>query len=421
MLRYSKIFRSRVSQLKLVKSKLLKIGRLSNEPVYIFDKEEVIRNYTRMKSSFTESGINPTLYYAVKSNPYIGVLKTVVEQGGYLDVSSQYEMLLAKKAKSKKVVYTGPGKTYEDFFVFSQLFPASTVIIESETELKNLALLGRKNSTVYSIGVRVQTSGQSYWEKFGITLESLDSFIIKAKSFKNVNLTGLHFHSSFNLDSKNITSSITKIKKYLNSNDNLKFIPRFIDIGGGIYPDNSLDAYYPWNEEQELFISNFTKVLKNIYSDNYKPRFIPETVDPSEKIIKDIALCFKKEFLNNKSDLWIEPGRYISHSSMHILLKVVDKKNDNSVIVNGGMNMIGWEKYQFNNYSPIFNLSRFNPNKEFQCTVYGSLCAPDDIWGFYIRGDSVEIGDILCLPFQGAYTYTLRQKFIKGETSVVDI
>jgi diaminopimelate decarboxylase len=47
------------------------------------------------------------------------------------------------------------------------------------------------------------------------------------------------------------------------------------------------------------------------------------------------------------------------------------------------------------------------------------LCTPDDQWGESIFGNDTGIGDILLIPDQGAYTYSLRQVFIKPIARVV--
>jgi len=96
---------------------------------------------------------------------------------------------------------------------------------------------------------------------------------------------------------------------------------------------------------------------------------------------------------------------------MHILLTVVDKKAEDLVIVDGGTNIVGWERFE-TDYFPVINLSR--PSlMERSSLIFGSLCTPHDVWGYGYFGDGIEPGDILMVPSQGAYTYSLRQSFIK--------
>jgi len=109
--------------------------------------------------------------------------------------------------------------------------------------------------------------------------------------------------------------------------------------------------------------------------------------------------------------IFLEPGRWISHESMHILVKVVDKKSEDIIITDGGTNMIGWERYE-TDYFPVINLTR--PSlQEKPCMIFGSLCTPHDLWGYSYFGEDIKPGDILLIPTQGAYTYSLRQEFIK--------
>ena len=47
------------------------------------------------------------------------------------------------------------------------------------------------------------------------------------------------------------------------------------------------------------------------------------------------------------------------------------------------------------------------------CEIHGCLCTPHDLWGYSFWGEELHPGDVLLIPSQGAYTYSLRQDFIK--------
>ncbi len=51
--------------------------------------------------------------------------------------------------------------------------------------------------------------------------------------------------------------------------------------------------------------------------------------------------------------------------------------------------------------------------------IFGSLCTPLDIWGASLFGEGALPGDILLIPNQGAYTFSLRQSFIKPKARVI--
>ncbi|MFA6410866.1 MAG: decarboxylase, partial [Candidatus Buchananbacteria bacterium] len=108
---------------------------------------------------------------------------------------------------------------------------------------------------------------------------------------------------------------------------------------------------------------------------------------------------------------YLEPGRIISTPSMSIVLKVMDVKYPGMAITDGGINIVGWEQFE-SNYFPVIDLT--NPSlKEIDYRLYGSLCTPDDTWGYYCYAKKIKEGDIILIPNQGAYTYTFAQNFIK--------
>ena len=89
----------------------------------------------------------------------------------------------------------------------------------------------------------------------------------------------------------------------------------------------------------------------------------------------------------------------------------MQRKSSEVVITDGGTNAIGWERFE-TDYFPVINLSRPDV-RERECLVAGSLCTPHDLWGYSYFGEDIQRGDILLIPNQGAYTYSLRQEFIK--------
>ena len=115
----------------------------------------------------------------------------------------------------------------------------------------------------------------------------------------------------------------------------------------------------------------------------------------------------------------LEPGRWICNDAVQLLISVVDKKAADLVITDAGTNTIGWERFE-TDYCPILNLTRPSLNEQ-PCHILGSLCTPHDIWGYMYFGDDIRPGDILFIPAQGAYTYSLRQNFIKPLPAVVTI
>jgi diaminopimelate decarboxylase len=142
--------------------------------------------------------------------------------------------------------------------------------------------------------------------------------------------------------------------------------------------------------------------------------------DPLDVFAWDLERAINEHiFPHVQCRICFEPGRWICHDAMHLVMTVIDKKAQDLVITDAGTNAVGWERFE-SDYFPVLNLTR--PSlKEITCDVLGSLCTPHDVWGNACWGEGIEPGDVLMIPTQGAYTYSLRQHFIKPLPSVVTI
>lgn len=411
----------RVEKLKNIRGRLLHIAQTVGSPLYVYDSEEAKNNLARFRNAFESHGLTVEPYFALKSNPYHGLLKTVVAEGGGLDVSSQLELSRALETNASSLVYTGPGKTIEDFqMILAASDREITVHLESITELSRLGSLVKETDRKITCGVRIVTSAQAKWNKFGIPLEELALFLEEAKKYPNISIKGLQFHISFILEGARYIQAFSEIGSYLSHLSDRSFL-EFIDIGGGIYPEVFMGEY-PWNPEGVVYLDDHD-ILDGIRKDTYRPRALPIEMDTIEEIVGELSTGFKKyiQTINPAVRLLAEPGRYICYSTMHTLLKVLDVKRPDAIIVDGGGNMVGWERYQYLHYVPLYNLTRFSETNEMPCIVYGPLCTPDDIWGYYLHGEAVQCDDIICMPFQGEYNYTLAQRFIREMPKVYDL
>jgi diaminopimelate decarboxylase len=413
------------TKLEKIKADLQNFSAAGQTPCYVFDKEEVQKNYRAFVSGFKNNGLEIKPFYATKSNYYIGILKTVVEEGGGIDVSSQRELKLALKAKAKEIIYTGPAKTKKDFELILKHHSKITINLETLRELRLLSDMAVKAKITIKCGVRIYTVNQSGWTKFGIPINRLKNFFDEAIKLDGIDFCGIHFHISFNYTPERYVATLKELGEYLKSNFPAEELGRFkyLDIGGGILPD-ALEGVYSWNPKQLMQYPDEETFLSEIRADSFQPRILPIEVSPFDAFASEITGAFNEHIkpLLPKIQVYAEPGRFISHSSMHLLTSLIDIKEDKFAIADGGNNMVGWEKYQYIYYAPCFNLSQFDLKNEIPFLVYGSLCTPEDIWTYYIytKNKPVE-GDLLCIPFQGSYTYTLAQNFIKDIPPVYDM
>ena len=380
--------------------------------LYVLEPNVLIRRADQFQKAFRRVLPDSAFYFAVKSNNHPEVARTLLKSGFGLDVSSGLELQMALDLNAGEIIFSGPGKTPEELELAAQNSSYVTVLLDSFGELHRLekvaATLGKKVRS----GVRLTTNPNGLWRKFGIRPDQLNEFWQTVGTCPHVSLKGIQFHTSWNLTATSQTDYIEFLGKLLSSmpdkfNENLTFI----DIGGGYWPKQGEWLHPPAQPEDML--QKMDEHTPDPVRFHY--RCPAESIEAfAQKIgqaihhhIFPLAAC----------RIYFEPGRWICNDSMHFLMTVVDQKETDLVITDAGTNAIGWERFE-TDYFPVLNLTR-PALTEKPCYILGSLCTPHDVWGFSYFGQDIRVGDVLMIPTQGAYTYSLRQNFIKPIPKVV--
>ena len=397
------------------KQAILKLTRKYKTPFYLFDEEALDESIDEFMSGFSKH-LNGRPYYAVKSNYHPLILKRVVQKGMGLDVSSGRELRLAIKAKAKYIVFSGPGKTDEELKLALKYRKKVIIHVDNFNELKRLGAITNKLHKKITIGVRFFTP-YHLGNKFGIPIEDVHIFWKEAKKYPFIKLRGLQSHFSWSKDSEKYGKMLSLLADHLKTH----FKPKerdeinFIDLGGGYYP-KEIDGVYPWTGRYPATmhagtLAKFANSEFGIKTEFSEPYYIVDSKTP-EEYAKLIQSSIKKHlsFLKN-CIYYAEPGRMICYSAMHIVVRIVDIKKFNVAITDGGLNAMGWEFGEYF-YLPMINLTH-PARKELPFTLYGSLCTPRDVWGYYCFASQMKSGDVILIPNQGAYRYTLAQEFIK--------
>lgn len=413
---------------------ILALAKKHSTPFYLFDPPALNQSINEFKSAFNDGFPEVKPFYAVKSNHYSSILKAVVERGFGLDVSSGRELKLALATGCERILFSGPGKTDEELLFALQNSSKVTINLDSFTELRRLEQIAQKTGKSIRAGVRIHIPIQGAWSKFGIPLEDLQKFWMKASECEFVNLQGIQFHLSWNRDSGKFVQTIQTLGDYLVQNFTPKMLKqiRFVDIGGGYFPDQ-VEGYYPWTVHYPGSnpLGNVLKTANTYFGENtsFDEKYYvirSKSLDSFAREIGQAVHKFLTPYLD--AEYYTEPGRIIATKSMHIVVSVLDKKSPTTVITDGGVNISGWE-YGEHFYYPLLNLSHPSLKSEVDCTLYGPLCTPHDLWGYRCYASKIEEGDIVLIPNQGAYRYSLAQSFIKeipnvyvlGEESVQDL
>ncbi|MEK7544889.1 MAG: decarboxylase [Patescibacteria group bacterium] len=396
--------------------RILQFAEKYETPFYLLDQDELKNSILRFQNAFFTFFPSCKPFYAMKSDHHPFILQTVLQHGFGLDVSSERELNLALEAGAKNILFSGPGKTLKSLSTALDHADTVTVNIDSFSELRKLGKLSEKKKIRIRAGVRFFSSFHGAWSKFGIPLSDLKYFWEEARQYSFLDLCGIQFHISWNRDPSKYVQILKELSEYLRANFSPEMLKKidFIDFGGGFFP-NQTEGYYPWTSHYPGSLPTGALLqtadnyfgVKTPFDDKY---FVTNSVS-LEQFAQTIAGAVK-EYLDPllQCDYYSEPGRIISNNSMHIVTRVVDVKNPQCVIADGGVNAVGWE-YGEHFYYPLINLT--HPSlKEIDCTVYGPLCTPHDIWGYYSYATQIEENDVIVVPYQGAYKYVLSQEFI---------
>ena len=383
-------------------------------PLYVFDEGILLERVAQFAAAFKETLDDIRIFYAVKSNNHPALVGSLVRSGLGLDVSSGLELELALRCNCSNIIFSGPGKTEKELQLAVRHSNKVTVLMDSFGELDRLENAAAELQTRIKAGVRLTSDDRGLWRKFGIPLSRLDSFMQKAAGCSHVLLGGLQFHTSWNLDPGQQVNFIARLGESLqNLAQNRRQLLKFIDIGGGYWPPQG--EWLQWAGTSKGRLHQALLNPSSPSTEHYKLPASPITTFAAKigtAILRHVAPYVDCRF-------YAEPGRWLCNDAVHILLTVVDKKSEDLVITDGGTNIIGWERFE-TDYFPVINLSR--PSKsEHKCFILGSLCTPHDVWGYSYFGKDIEPGDLLLIPNQGAYTYSLRQEFIKPLPEVVSL
>jgi diaminopimelate decarboxylase len=394
----------------------LKAVREHGSPLYALDVPALRNRAAQFSRAFKERMPLPVrIFYAIKSNAHPGVVKTLLACGLGLDVSSGRELELALSMGADPIIFSGPGKTATELALAATQAQRVTVLMDSFSELEQLQNQAERRGVVVHAGVRLTANPHGLWRKFGIPLAQLNDFATRADACSHVRLQGLQFHTSWNL------TPHAQVEFIATLGNALKQWPqawvsrlRFIDIGGGYWPPAG-----EWLQAAGTPGGSIRKLLAPASLDTRCRYGLPGT--PIEQFAEALSRAVAEHLLG-LADLtvYLEPGRWLCHDGMHLLMTVVDRKADDLAITDAGTNAVGWERFE-TDYFPVINLTR-PALVERAADIHGCLCTPHDLWGYSYWGEDLRPGDVLLIPSQGAYTYGLRQDFIKPlpTTAIID-
>lgn len=374
-----------------------RLGKELGTPIYVYNGSRITDNYRRFYSAMrkhTDKEIR--VYYAMKANSNIEILKLLKRAGAWVDVVSpeEAERAILVGFGSDKILFTGTSVSNDDLKRITDL--GIMINIDSVSELKRLGKFKKGNRHV-SIRMDPGINGNGHhWKvttagkrshgvpiKFSISENEVISAALACES-RSFRLVGLHEHVGSNWRTKG------EVKEFLNTTDNVlakatqvsKAIGHeleFIDLGGG--PGVRYEK-----RQNEFPLDEYARLVCGKVEDSR---------------VKIQALAF-------------EPGRYIVADSGIMLMEVVDIKKrygDLIIGVNSGFNHMA-RITMYNAYHEIINCSKADRKTNVRAIIAGNLCETGDVFTKEpIRMPKPEEGDILAIHNAGAYGYTMASLY----------
>ncbi|EII0701006.1 diaminopimelate decarboxylase [Campylobacter lari] len=360
----------------------LKLAKEYSTPFYIYDFDKIKERFTMLKDAFKAR--KSQIFYAVKANSNLSVLKLLVSLDSGFDCVSAGEIYRALKAGAKnyKIIFSGVGKSADELkYALEQNI--LYVNLESYEEMLLLEQIAKESQKIARISIRVNPNVDAkthpyistglHENKFGVDIESAKKMYLYAKNSQFLEPVGVHFHiGSQILDISSIHEASTIVAKLVKELLALKINIKFFDIGGG------LGVCY--KDEQE----------PNLY--DYAQGILAS--------LQGLDVC-----------IGMEPGRFLVANAGEFVTKVLyEKFNDKKrfVIVDGAMN----DLLRPSLYSAYHEIKLLSENKEESlCDIVGGVCESGDFLAKDRKLAKTKAGDLIIVKSTGAYGFSMSSNY----------
>ena len=361
--------------------------RALETPFYYYDTKVLRNTLDTIKKEAGKYG-NFHVHYAVKANTNPKILGIIRESGLGADCVSGGEVRAAVEAgfPHDKIVYAGVGKTDKeinysldhDIFCFN---------VESVPELEVINELAAAKGKVAQVAFRINPNVGAHTHanittglaenKFGISMDDMDTVIEMAQEMKNVKFIGLHFHiGSQILEMDDFVALCNRVNELQEKLAKHQIICEHINVGGGL----GIDYHHP----NHLPIPNFADYFATYH-----------------KFLK----------LQPGQTLHFELGRAVVGQCGSLISKVTYVKqgtNKQFAILDAGMtDLIRPALYQA--YHRIENLTSDEPEETYD--VVGPICESSDVFLKAVELNKAHRGDLFALRSAGAYGEIMASRY----------
>ena len=345
-----------------------------NDPVYCIRKQSI-----KTASMFFKNNFPGKVLYAVKTNPNIEVLRTILKYGiDQFDVASIKEIEAIKNLdKNVKCSYMHTVKSRDNIKEAYFKHKIKTFALDTKDELIKI-IEATKYAKDLELFVRVSVSNEhaeiDLSKKFGaISSEAVGLLRLTKQYSKKI---GISFHvGSQCMHPISYSKGIEEIGKIIKKT---KILPDYINVGGGfptIYPDLI----------SQPLVNYFNEIKKSLV--NLKLSNIPEIIcEPGRAIVAESGSSIVRVILRKKQKLFINDGTY-------------------GTLFDAGVPNIIYP-------SKLITDGRVISKKITAFDFYGPTCdSMDYMKGPFLLPNNIKEGDYIELGQLGAYGLTFRTEF----------
>jgi diaminopimelate decarboxylase len=374
-------------------------------PFYLYDLGVLRDRIRRVKGAIGEE---TELFYAVKANSNLEILKAIRDDVDGLDISSTGEMKQGILAgyDPGRMSFAGPGKTVEELAEAVER-GVGVVSVESLREIKDLRRTAQRKGRRAQIALRVNPARlvKEFAIKmggkpgpFGIDEEDLGGAVRYAmRNEESLELLGIHVYAGTQCMSAEALAR--NVDDVLGIADRLRsafgIACRWVNLGGGFGV-----SYYQEGKELDLgFVGHHIRqaVEQRRVAGNEQRRFV------------------------------LELGRYlVSEAGMYVtrVVSVKQSRGERYFVLDGGMHHHLAASGNFGsmirkNYV-VRNLSNTERRKAV-CHLVGPLCTPLDLMGRSVTVESPRLGELLGFMNSGSYGFTASPLFFLGHETPVEL
>lgn len=367
-------------------------------PLYVYQAEQIEARHRELRALLPHQAV---LLYSFKANPLPGIVAQLRECGCRAEVSSPYEMEVARDAgfDLSEALYTGPGKTEAEL---SAALAAGVGFFscESAEEVSWLARSGAARSRILlrvnprapatpglrSAGLSMSASGRQFGFEEGELAEPLSPAVAER-------VVGFHVYQGTQMEVGALPTSFELARAAcLRVSQTLGIEPRVMDLGGG----------FPWpfaTAAPEPDLGGAREALARLASSG-----------PGE------------------AGLWFESGRFLTASSGTLVATVQNVKRrpgaPPQVILDSGINHLGGMSGL--RRLPLVDAQLLLPSRPgaepVRVDLFGPLCTPLDCLS---RGAALprlpERGELLSIPNVGAYGLTASLFGFLGRSPPIEV